>query len=336
MYCTRSAGNRLCRLLAAAAAVMLVLLSAGSAAGEAFEPFIRIDGDDPGYWTKDLKNVRFVTGDMFRFGEADPKYGIDPDFVPSAEGLDTLNVSASAQYGEAQFALLADAIEAAAGGREIFVFDLRRECHALLGGIPFSVYALHNWSNAGMDAEEVEAAEAALFGAMAGTAVTAYPKQDDAPGPAAEYAAGECMTEREMVEARGFRYIRVPVTDHSWPEPEQVDEFVAFVKSIDTARVWLHFHCHAGKGRTVLYMIMYDKMKNPDVPMEDIVVRQTLLGGTYPLYTGDGDSYKASAYREKARMTRLFFRYVDENLAENYAVPWSEWLRLQEAAPDAA
>jgi hypothetical protein len=46
-------------------------------------------------------------------------------------------------------------------------------------------------------------------------------------------------------------------------------------------------------------MTLYDMMINPDVPMEDIVVRQTLLGGSYPLYTGDSDSYKAPYYEKR-------------------------------------
>ena len=137
------------------------------------------------------------------------------------------------------------------------------------------------------------------------------------------------MTEKELVESRGFHYIRIPVTDHTWPEPEQVDEFVDFVRGTDMDGVWLHFHCHAGKGRTGLFTMMYDKMKNPDVPMMDIIVRQTLLGGTYPLYTEASDSYKRPVNEEKARMTELFFRYVDENIDSNYAISWSEWLRTQ-------
>ena len=75
--------------------------------------------------------------------------------------------------------------------------------------------------------------------------------------------------------------------------------------------------------------MMYDKMKNPDVPMMDIIVRQTLLGGTYPLFTETPDDYKIPKYEEKARMTELFFRYVDENIDSNYEISWSEWLRAQ-------
>ena len=300
-----------------------------------YEPFIRIDGDDPAAFGNALKNVRIISGDRFEFKGTDPKYGIDPDFVPVTEGLDTLNISASAQYGEQQFYKLADAIREAAGDREVYVFDLRRESHAILNGIPFSLYALHNWSNEGMSSEEVQAAEAEMFGALVGTTITAHPKEDDAPGDGFDYEIISCMTEKELVESRGFHYIRIPVTDHSWPEPEQVDEFVDFAKGVDMDDVWLHFHCHAGKGRTVLYTMMYDKMKNPDVPMMDIIVRQTLLGGTYPLYTKTSDNYKVPKYEEKARMTELFFRYVDENIDSNYAISWSEWLRTQ-ALEDAA
>ncbi len=39
-------------------------------------------------------------------------------------------------------------------------------------------------------------------------------------------------------------------------------------------------------------MMLYDMMRNPDVAMEDILIRQTMLGGNYPLYTEESDSYK--------------------------------------------
>lgn len=83
-------------------------------------------------------------------------------------------------------------------------------------------------------------------------------------------------------------------------------------------------------------MTLYNMMMNPDVPMEDIVVRQTLLGGSYPLYTGDAGSYKAPHYEEKARMTPMFYAYVQDQHESNYETPWSTWLEEQEALLPAA
>jgi len=82
-------------------------------------------------------------------------------------------------------------------------------------------------------------------------------------------------------------------------------------------------------------MTLYDMMMNPDVPMEDTVVRQTLLGGSY-LNTGDSGSYKAPYNEEKARMTPMFYAYVQDQHQSNYEIPWSTWLDEQEALLPAA
>ncbi len=134
------------------------------------------------------------------------------------------------------------------------------------------------------------------------------------------------MTEKELVTGEGFRYIRIPVTDHTWPKPEQVDEFVDFVKGIDPDRVWIHFHCLAGKGRTSVFMVMYDMMQNPGVSLEDITVRHAMLGGDYLLYTEHTGSYRDPLYEEKAAMTRRFYQYVQENHDSGYALSWSDYL----------
>ena len=67
-----------------------------------------------------------------------------------------------------------------------------------------------------------------------------------------------------------------------------------------------------------------------------LLSRKTLLGGSYPLYTGDSDSYKAPYYEEKARMTLMFYAYVQDQHQSNYEIPWSTWLDEQEALLPAA
>ncbi len=294
------------------------------------EPFIRIDRDDAEAYDRDLENLRFITGDRYEFVEVSRKYGIEPDYVPDETGLDTLDISASAQFNDWQFRILAEQLREAADGKEIYIVDLRRESHALLNGRPFSVYGLHNWTNQGLSTEEITAAEEQLFSSFVGTTLTAFPKADDGPGEAYEYEVESFMTEKELVESEGLNYIRIPVQDHTWPKPEAVDQFKNLIKEAGIDNLWLHIHCHAGKGRTGAFLAIYDKMKNPDVSMEEIAIRQAMLGGTYLLYTEDSDSYKVPLYQEKKEMTYLFDRYVAENRDSCYEISWSEWLAGQE------
>ena len=83
-------------------------------------------------------------------------------------------------------------------------------------------------------------------------------------------------------------------------------------------------------------MMIYDMMRNPGVPMKDIVIRQTMAGSSYPLYTEKSNRYKVPLYEEKARMTPLFHEYDQQCREDNFEAPWSVWLKQREAQPSAA
>ena len=68
---------------------------------------------------------------------------------------------------------------------------------------------------------------------------------------------------------------------------------------------------------------------NPGVPLKDILYRQCMLGGNYMLFHGDG-GWKDPYYLGKAEMTEKFYRYVQENHENGFAVCWSEWLKARE------
>jgi len=325
--------RNLCVLILAA----LLCAAACAALAEAAVPFIRIDRDDPQAWQGELDNVRLLKDDLFAFQEVKAKYGIDPAYIPDVSGLDTLCISGSAQFSAPQFQDLADRLRACAAGRTVYVIDLRQESHVLVNeGIPLSWYGSHNWANAGMTSAEAEADEAACFGGMIGTTVSAFAREDDTPINETRINIQSVTTERERVEREGFVYVRLAIQDHTWPTPEEIDDFIRLVRDLDPDQVWLHFHCQAGKGRTGIMMMIYDMMRNPDVAMEDIAIRQTMLGGSYPLYTEDSDSYKAPLYAQKARMTPLFYAYVQQAHAGGFSVLWSDWLAAGEAEDPAA
>ena len=308
----------------------LICLCLACCVAEINPPFLRIDRDDPEAWQGELDNVRLVKDGMYHLGKVKKKYGIEPDFVPSTKGLENLNISGSAQFSVPQFHKFADTLRDCAEGRTVYIIDLRQESHVLVNdGIALSWYDAHNWANKGKTLEEVEADEATRFGAMVGQTVTAYGREDDTAINELELTIEKFTTEKELVESEGFQYFRMPIQDHTWPEAEELDAFIGLVRSLDPDQAWLHFHCQAGAGRTGIMMTVYDMMRNPDVPMKDIIVRQTMLGGSYPLYTEDSDNYKAPLYRIKAQMIPLLYEYIQEQHASNYAVPWSQWLAEQ-------
>lgn len=114
-----------------------------------------MDRDDLNAWKGTLDNVRLLKGNLFEYGPVNEKYKIDANFVPSKAGLDTLNISSSAQFSVPQFADLTDTLRECADGRTVYIIDLRQESHVLVNeGIPLSWYGSHNWANKDMTLEE--------------------------------------------------------------------------------------------------------------------------------------------------------------------------------------
>ncbi len=294
-------------------------------------PFIRMDYNDMEAWKGDLKNLRILKDHLYKFKKLDDNLGIDPDFVPSEKGMDTLYMSGSGQFSAPQLRTLKETITEIAPDRQIYVIDLRQESHALANeGIPISRYGLHDWINEGMTLDLVVADEEERFGSLPGTTIKVYTRKDETGINETELKIDSIMTEKELVESEGMHYLRVPIQDHTFPTPEEIDSFIEFYKSIDPDHAWLHFHCQGGKGRTGIMMILYDFIRNPDVPMEDVLVRQTMLGGGYPLYDEDSDDYRVPHYKIKIKMTPLLYQYVQENLDSGFETSWSEWLETHD------
>ena len=264
---------------------------------ESYEGFLRLDRDDVDAASGPLGNLRFITAGECTLGEAEAKYNLDPDYVPSTEGLDALNISASEQFSESQFYTLADELREQADGKQIVIVDLRAESHCFLNGIPVSWQELNNWGNLFLTPEEIEADEAERFEPLLGQTVQAIGLPAGSSGEPAEIAVTSVAFERELVESEGFTYLRLDCTDHAMPTPAEIDAFIDFVKGIDMDNTWLHFHCVGGKGRTGTFMMLYDKMKNPQVSDKDIMYRHAQMGASYPIYTGSGSN--APMYTEK-------------------------------------
>ena len=322
--------SRFARILAVLAALLLIVSAAAAESG--FEPCFRFDSG-LNAWKEPLKNVRFLTRGAYTLTPMDPEraeeFGVDPDYMPDTKGMDTLNISGSAEFSADHFRELAERIRDLADGKEICVVDCRIEGHALVNGISVSWYGDRNWANMGMTLAEAEEDERRRFGSLEGSVITVYAVSDNIRGESVEMEVTSVMSEKELVENEGFHYLRLPCQDHSWPDEEAVDQFVAFVQTLDTDRVWLHFHCHAGKSRTAIFMAIYDMIKNPDVPFEDIMLRHAMTGSNYLPYA-DPESDIAEVYAKRAKRIRQVYDYLQE-MNGHYETPWSEWIAAREA-----
>ncbi len=222
---------------------------------------------------------------------------------PSLKGLKELNMSGSSQFNRAGLTEMVKKIN----HKNIVVMDLREECHGFLDGSPMSWKGYHNWANIGFGLMMVTNEELARLHGL----------RDD---------KNEVNNEEQECKKAGTGYFRIPVTDHIRPQDDDVDRFITFVNSMDKD-TWLHFHCRAGKGRTTTFMCMFDMMRNAkEVSLEDITLRQLLIGGA-DLFKGETpDSYKYELAAERMAFLRNFYKYCKEN-NDGYKTSWRDWIK---------
>ena len=246
---------------------------------------------------------------------------------PTRQGLDTLNVSASGQPSPAALSVLYDKIHTLNPDAKIFMIDLRQESHGFANSLPVSWYAKHNAANANKNTYEVMADEIERLENLRGTETTFEPlgNADTKAFKPITIIPRVVETEQDVSEKVGFVYKRFAAADMQFPAPEIVDDFIIFVANLPE-NSWLHFHCHAGHGRTTTFLVMYDIMKNPDLSLEEICKRQYLLGGSNLLLEPEGNDWNSSMARDRAKKIRLFYEFVQGTRNEQIGLPWSEWL----------
>lgn len=249
---------------------------------------------------------------------------------PTRQGLDTLRVSASGQPSQAALKTLYDKLHAIEPDAKIFMVDLRQESHGYANSLPVSWHTKHNAANADKTTAEVIAIERKQLNELRGIETTFTPmgKTDTINLKPLMVVPRVIMTERDASEQVGFEYVRFAAADMQFPAPEVVDEFILFVATLPD-NAWLHFHCHAGHGRTTTFLVMYDIMKNSDLSLEEICRRQYLLGGTNLLFEPEGKDWNARMARDRAEKIRLFYEFVKGTRAEWIGLPWSEWIALK-------
>ena len=247
---------------------------------------------------------------------------------PTRQGLEKIHASASAQPSVVALTELHEKISALDPDAKIFMIDLRQESHGFANSLPVSFYNKHNAANAGKNTSEVLKDEAERLKNLRGVETTFTPlgNSDTKRLKAITIIPRVVETERDAAEKAGFEYKRFAAADMQFPAPEIVDDFITFVATLPE-NSWLHFHCHAGHGRTTTFLVMYDIMKNPGLSLEEICKRQYLLGGTNLLLEPEGDDWGAKKARDRVEKIRLFYEFVQGTRAEKIGLPWSEWLK---------
>lgn len=244
--------------------------------------------------------------------------------TPSRLGLDTLNMSGSAQFTHSNFNNMIHALGIKAG----YVIDLRQESHGFLDGTPVSWYGIKNGVNKNKTPEEIALLENSLIEALnmkkkvvVFKHIETGNKESFKPVLTSYQHASD---EKTFVLNNGFNYARFYVLDHYPPTDAQIDEFVQFIKTLSQPS-WLHFHCHAGHGRTTTFIVMYDMIRNAHhVSMSDIIQRQALIGGENLIDVTDDGTWRITINKNRLHIIEAFYQFVKDPKGYS-AGTWSAW-----------
>lgn len=229
-------------------------------------------------------------------------------------GLNTMKISGSHQFSEKGLVLVKEAI---GSNMPIIIVDLRQESHGFINGAAVSWANENNNANEGLTKGQVLLDEdKKLQSIPLNQPISIYNNGH------IEIVPIKVENERNLTQSHGMSYVRIPVTDGRIPTDDMVDFFVDFIKS-QPENVWIHFHCRAGVGRTTMFMIMYDMMKNSkQISPDDIIKRQILLANLSPKST---ESFYTD---ERMDFLKNFYKYCREN-SGNFSTAWSKWITLQ-------
>lgn len=252
-------------------------------------------------------------------------------------GMSALKMAGSGQFSASQFKSSLNYIgNFGISPNQVVVVDLREEPHAFINGHAVRWYAAGAWWTQGNPVSLViEKEKECLSRLSLGQSVFVRFVQKDKTGSAKSlgghsYVINSLETEEEIVAAAGAHYIRLPVTDHMKPEDKDVDQFLGLVKKLPP-QACVYFHCHAGRGRTSTFMIMYDMIRNPKLPREAIIDRQVQLGSRdLRRLSGSLKSHKHSDEKARLQFIHLFYEYV--NAPDGYGkTSWTKWIAQRHA-----
>lgn len=250
--------------------------------------------------------------------------------LPDTTGLNGLNISGSSEFSAENLPLLIKKIN----HTHLIDFDLRQETHGFINGMCLSWYGKYDWADVGLSRAEVLVLEKHKLDSLRNSdeiTVTKVLKKEKATDTYlafrdSTFKRESVMSEEELTKTSGIDYFRITIADHRKPLLSNVDLFINIINSL-SGIYWLHFHCHAGDGRTTTFMVMYDMMRSAKkVTFGDIIMRQHLIGGLDLTKDDDFPSWDKQYAIERTDFLKDFYEYCRSN-DDNFKTSYSMWLR---------
>lgn len=220
---------------------------------------------------------------------------------------------------------------------KIIDLDLRQEPHGYINSeLPISWYSGENQLNRNKSLQEIQDGETWLLQETSKRSpITTFnlTLPDNASQKIGtkphKIEVQSVLSEEQLCQKLGMRYIRLPIADYQAPGAAQVDNFINVFNKLGQ-RDWLHIHCSAGDMRTTTFLAMLDMLRNADkVSFNDILSRQYLIGGSDLSRDVLKPSWRIPYAKQNYQFLKNFYNYCKSQKATKFAKSWSAWKKEQ-------
>lgn len=252
--------------------------------------------------------------------------GLPNNFLTTANvpNLSNLHAVSSAQFSEVGLLTVMEELKA-----PLWIVDLRQEAHGFVDGTAVSWYGKRDWANLGKTPEQVETEQQQLLAKLSDQEALTLNKMigENHKDPIVqvqpvEFDVDNVLSELELTKLHHVGYTRLYVTAGILPTDVQIDRFIQLVRSLP-ANTWLYFHGRLGQDRPVLFMALYDMMKNAkQASFETILQRQSLLSGVNLADIPTQQKYQNTYQSQRLEFLRKFYQYCRMN-NDGFMTTWS-------------
>lgn len=210
---------------------------------------------------------------------------------------------------------------------EIWILDLRTERHFFSDNNPIVWKVPNNYLiDANKTLKDIVEEENRIVSGITKTTVVW-----DREGQLGPIGDTQILTEKDLVEGKGFRYLRLHIVEHSKPSDDLVEELVRFI--VNHPHAWIHAHCYV-KERSTITLALLDMIHNAkNISFEDILGRQKDVGGSDLNKLPDQKHEHYNSAVQRVHFLKLFHSYCKDvdPLRNPSAKTWKQWLQEQVA-----
>lgn len=223
-----------------------------------------------------------------------------------------INAIASAQFSEDEL----QEVRKKYPNQKIVIVDLRQESHGFVNGKSVLWRSYFEKINQDKNISEILSDEKSRLNLLQKDheiVINEVTERDRANGwykgiSPKIVIVNKAINEKDLARENGFEYQRFSVRDFDKPDQKEFSRMVNFIKNLPQDKK-LYVHCAGGKGRTAMFLITLDIVKNgKKTELEEIFKRQNKLGGARLDEISEEEAWSNELAKERLKMLEDFYK----------------------------